>query len=191
MNVPTTTRMTVEQFLAWVDARDAALPYDEPKWELFDGVPEIQEHERWVHAHIKLSVMLALRDAIRRAGVSYEIGIDGLGVRTGPKASYQPEAVVFPAGLIGEHDRFAPDPIIVVEVLSPSSMAKDLKTKAAGYAKVGSIQHYLVVDPDAEEMLHFRRQGKRLIAPDTAIAGGVLRLDPPGVELIVRDCFKR
>ncbi len=191
MNAPTTLRMTVEQFLAWVDARDAALPYDEPKWELFDGVPEMQEHERWAHAHVKLSVMLALRDAIRRAGAPYEIGIDGLGVRTGPKASYQPEAVVFPAGLIGEHDRIAPSPVIVVEVLSPSSMAKDLKTKTAGYAKVATIEHYLVVDPDAEEILHFHRRGKRLVAPDSALADGVLRLDPPGLELAVRDCFKR
>lgn len=187
MNAPLLTyRMTVEQFLAWVDARGAALPYDEPKWELFDGVPEMQEHEKWAHAQAKLSITLAFRAAIAKAGLSLVVGIDGVGVRISRNESYQPEVVVFPAGVIKGDDRYAPDPIIVVEVLSPSTRNKDLKIKAEGYARVPSIEHYLVVDPDTREVLPYRREGVTLVPADESLTSGELRLDPPGLVLDVK-----
>jgi len=184
MNAPLLTyRMTCEQFLEWTDARVAALPYDEPKWELFDGIPEMQEHETWRHARAKLSLTIAIRDAIERDALSLEIAVDGLGVRIGPKESYQPEAVIFPKGLIGETDRYAPQPIIVIEVLAPSTRNKDLKTKALGYARVPTIAHYLVIDPETRELLCYRRQGNTLVPAEQPQTSGVLRLDPPGLEL--------
>ena len=186
MNAPLLTfRMTCEQFLAWMDARVSALPYDEPKWELFDGVPEMQEHETWRHAQVKLSMTLEIRDAIERARLLLEVSIDGLGVRIGPNESYRPEAVVFPKGLIGDGDRYAPEPIIVVEVLSPSTRNKDLRIKTEGYGRVASIHHYLVVDPETREVLHFRRDGGLLVAADRAQTSGALSLDPPGLTLDV------
>ena len=190
MNAPfLTRRMTVEEFLAWSDARAAALPYDEPKWELFDGVPEMQEHERWAHARIKYKVMRALEEAISRAGIPLEAGIDGLGVRVGAHESYQPEVVVFPAGRISDDDRLAPDPVIVVEVLSPSTRSKDLNAKAKGCGRVASLLHYLVVDPDTRHIVHFRRQGVELVADAEPIGKGQLRLDPPGLEVAIAEFF--
>ena len=186
MNAPLLTyRMTCEQFLEWVDAREALLPYDEPKWELFDGIPEMQEHEKWVHARRKYTVTKVVEASIAAASLAYEIGIDGLGVRIGPAESYQPEVVVFPKGLIKDDDRYAPEPIIVVEVLSPSSRNKDLRIKAEGYAKVASIKHYLVVDPDARQLLPYARSGDQLVPGETALAAGSLLLEPPGLVLDV------
>jgi Uma2 family endonuclease len=183
MNTPLPTyRMTCEQFLDWTDARVAALPYDEPNWELFDGIPEIQEHETWRHARAKLSLTLVIRDAITGAGLDLEIGLDGLGVRIGPKESYQPEVVIFPKGLIGDGDRYAPRPIIIIEVLSPPTRNKDLKIKAIGYARVPTIEHYLVIDPETREVLGYRREGAALVAAEQPQTSGVLRLDPPGLE---------
>ena len=179
------TPMTCEQFLEWTDTRVATLPYDEPKWELFDGVPEMQEHETWRHAATKFDVTLALRDAIRKSGLALEVGIDGLGVRVGPKESYQPEAVVFPKSLIQPTDRYAPEPIIVVEVLLPSTRNKDLKIKAEGYARVPAILHYLVIDPETRELLHYRREGDVLMAGEQPQSSGTLLLDPPGLSLDV------
>jgi len=186
MNAPLLTyRMTCEQFLEWTDARVASLPYDEPKWELFDGIPEMQEHETWRHARAKLSLTIAIRDAIERAALSLEIAVDGLGVRIGPKESYQPEAVIFPRGLIGETDRYAPQPIIVIEVLSPSTRNKDLKIKALGYAQVLTIAYYLVIDPETREVLCYRRRGNALVPAEQPQTSGMLRLDPPGLALDV------
>ena len=190
MSTPLLTyRMTCEQFLEWTDARVAALPYDEPKWELFDGVPEMQEHETWRHARAKYRLTRHIEDIIEQSGLPIEVSVDGLGVRIGPRESYQPEVVVFPKSLIGETDRYAPEPVIVVEVLSHSTRSKDLKVKTEGYARVPSIQHYLVADPERREVLHFRRSGDLLVPATTAQATGTLRLEPPGLGLEVARMF--
>ncbi len=152
MNVHAPIRMTIEQFHDWMDARVERLVSDEPKWELFDGVAEMQESERWAHARVKYRIMRALDAAIEHAGLDLEAGIDGLGVRIAPKEMYVPEVVVFPRGLIRDDDRLAPEPVIVVEVLSNSTRNKDLRIKAAGYGRVPTTQHYLVVDPDVREI---------------------------------------
>ncbi|MGO9171122.1 MAG: hypothetical protein ACLP7P_04045 [Rhodomicrobium sp.] len=52
-----------------------------------------------------------------------------------------------------------PNPVIVVEVLSPSSMRRDLTRKVAGYFKVESIRHYLIAD--AEEAVIITMAGLR------------------------------
>ena len=41
-----------------------------------------------------------------------------------------------------------PAPIIVVEVLSPATRRIDTSDKLAGYFRVPSVAHYLIVDPD-------------------------------------------
>lgn len=180
--------MTVDQFLDWADSRRASLPYDEPKWELFEGVPQMQQHEKWVHGRIKVEVMLALREAIQRSGLALGAALDSIGVKISEFSSYQPEVVVFPLAEIDDDDRLAPNPIIVVEVLSPSSYATDLRTKAAGYASVATIQHYLVVEPKQREIFHFRRAGTKFADPVT-VTDGVLSLVPPGLDLDVARCF--
>jgi Uma2 family endonuclease len=41
-----------------------------------------------------------------------------------------------------------PNPVIVVEVLSPSTAANDHGVKLDGYFSLGSVNHYLILDPD-------------------------------------------
>jgi Uma2 family endonuclease len=191
MNEVTKTRLTVEQFLDWGDRRASRLSSDEPKWELIDGVPVMQEHERWIHADTKFRIMKAIDSAVRSAGLPYLAGIDGLGVRVEDNESFRPEVVVFPASEVSPDDRFAPNPVIVVGVLSPSSIKKDLTIKVVGYGRVRSILHYLVVDADAGEVLHYRRLGDVLVPPAAVLRGGDwLELVPPGITLEVLSFFR-
>jgi Uma2 family endonuclease len=191
MNTDTKTRMTVDEFVAWCDARARQWrPSDEPGWELFDGEPVMQQSERWAHAQVKMALYHALFDAIRQSELPVEIAIDSLGVRTSDRDLYEPDVVVFPVGLIEPDDLIAPEPIIVAEVLSPSTTKLDLTTKLAGYSRVETIAYYLVLDPDASELFHYRRVAGMLVPPD-APATGALALDPPGIAVQVDNCFKR
>jgi Uma2 family endonuclease len=189
MNQHAPIRMTVEQFHDWLDARTARLTSDEPKWELFDGVAEMQESERWAHGRAKYHLMRAIERAIERSSVDLEAGIDSIGVAISGKAKYVPDVVVFPRGLIHDDDRVAPEPVIVVEVLSNSTRNKDLRVKAEGYGRVPTIQHYLVADPDTHEIFHYRRNGDDLVPPDAPVTSGIVRLDPPGIEIALAECF--
>lgn len=191
MSTDTETRMTVDEFVAWRDARARRWRgSDEPGWELFDGVPVMQDSERWAHVRVKWALARALERAIDRADAPLEFSIDGLGVRIGEGTFTQPDVVVFPAGRIGDNDRFAPEPVIVAEVLSPSTTRLDLTTKLAAYSGLGTIHHYLVLDPDTSELLHSVRRGETLTTPAGPVTGELI-LDPPGLALRVDDCFKR
>jgi Uma2 family endonuclease len=182
-------RMTVEQCLEWADARGRTVKVRE-RWELIGGEPKLmQDPERYVHVRNKSRVERAVEAAIIRAGLAYEVTADGLGVRINGSEYFIPEVVVFPKGRIGANDRFAPDPIIVVEVLSPSTTRLDLTTKVAGYGSLPTIWHYLVVDPDASELLHYRRTGDVLVAPHGPTTGDLL-LEPPGIVLSIAELFR-
>ena len=182
-------RMTIEQCLDWADARGRTVNTRE-RWELIGGEPRrMQDPERYVHVRNKSRVERALEATVIRACLPYEVTADGLGVRINASEYFIPEVVVFPSGKIGANDRFAPAPVIVVEVLSPSTAKLDLTTKVAGYGSVPTICHYLVVDPDAGELLHYRRTGDVLVAPHGPTTGDLL-LEPPGLVLNIPELFR-
>ncbi len=77
-----------------------------------------------------------------------------------------------------------PDPLVIVEVLSPATAHTDTSAKLIGYFKVPSVVHHIVLDPDAHTATHHAR-GR---APAVFTAGR-FRLDPPGIDLLVDDFF--
>jgi len=89
-----------------------------------------------------------------------------------------------------ERDDLAiPNPVLVVEMLSPSTAKRDLSDKLAGYFKVPSVQHYLVLDPEEREVIWYRRAAGGTIEPPLTLREGTLRAEPPGIELAVADLF--
>ena len=81
-----------------------------------------------------------------------------------------------------------PEPVIVVEVASPSTRKIDASLKLTGYFRLPSVQHYLIVDPDGPPLVHHRRQPDGTILT-TIVHDGVLTLAPPGIELAVAEIF--
>ncbi len=158
MNIQTKTLMTIDEFHDWLELRRASATSDEPKWELVAGVPVMQPSQRKIHARVKYLVTKALEAAIVEAGLALEVDVDDLGVKIDAQREYVPEVVVYPRGSVADHDLIVAEPVIVVEVLSPSSAKTDLTTKVAGCGQVLTIEHDLVADPDARELLHFRRR---------------------------------
>ena len=74
-----------------------------------------------------------------------------------------------------------PNPTIVVEVFSPSTAADDNGVKLDGYFSLGSVNHYLIADPDRRVMIHHRR-GHAGAIETRVLREGVVVLDPPGFE---------
>jgi len=189
-----TAKMTVEEFLAWAEAQPG-----DGKYELIGGVPVLKNGtdeepltamapERFAHAEAKFAITVKLKDAIRRAGALCQAAIDGLGVAVDENTSYIPDAVVNCGEPVANDAQFAPNPIIVVEVVSPSSRARDFSEKFADYFRVPSIQHYLIVDLDRGVILHHKRGEAQTIV--TAFAKeGTLQLDPPGIEISLDGIF--
>jgi Uma2 family endonuclease len=176
-------RMTVEQFLVWVRQQPKG------KYELERGevvvamAPEVARHAR-----SKLATVNALSAAIRAAGAPCEAFIDGLGIRTDADTLYIPDVVVNWGAAVDATAQTLPAPIIVVEILSPSTERKDVLQKFADYFRLPSVRHYVLVDAAARTVMHHRKE------PDgtarTAIQGnGPLTFDPPGITIQVDDLF--
>jgi Uma2 family endonuclease len=80
------------------------------------------------------------------------------------------------------------DPIIVVEVLSPSTAAIDHDRKLSRYFSLPSVHHYLILDPERRVAIHHKR-GRGEAIETRVLTNGVARLDPPGFEVAVDALF--
>ena len=168
-------KMTVDEYLAWAEGRPG-------RYELYAGRVYQMAPERVVHARIKYAVQTVLLNAIKRANLSCEMLPDGMTVRVDRHTAHEPDALVYCGPKLPADAIEVPSPVIVVEVLSPSTRHVDAAAKLGGYSSIQSIWHYLILDPEGRPTLHHERTG-----PDTFVTrivrGGVLRLDPPGLEL--------
>jgi Uma2 family endonuclease len=81
-----------------------------------------------------------------------------------------------------------PAPIIVVEVLSPSTRRIDTSDKLAGYFRVPSVAHYLIIDQDKPLVLHHARGSGDTILTRVMTQGSI-ELDPPGLTVALLDIY--
>jgi Uma2 family endonuclease len=109
-------------------------------------------------------------------------------VRIDQKSLYQPDALVDCGEPVSGDALEIPDPVVVVEVLSPGNAMTDLRDKLVGYLRVASIAHYLIVDPDKRIVIHHAR-GAADVVSTRIVSDGALRLDPPGIEIGVGELF--
>ena len=175
--------MTVDEFLVW-SARQ-----EKGRYELQDGWVIMQQAQNVGHLKAKKRIVALLDQAIARARIPFYAMPDGATVRIAHRKAYEPDALVAPLPMPDDKELEISNPVIVVEVLSPSSIKRDLADKLAGYFQVASIQHYLVLDPDEKEIIwHCRSKAGGLETP-VSLKTGVLRLEPMGIEIRVEDVF--
>jgi Uma2 family endonuclease len=170
-------RMTADQFIAWAMQRPETEHY-----ELVAGEVVAMAPERVAHVRGKQRMFRALDDAIAAAGLPCEAFVDGVSVQVDEATVYQPDALVrCGPPLSGETVKIS-DPLIVVEVLSPSRRAVDTGLKFTDYFRLPSVRHYLIVRAEARTIIHHRRDDAGDIQT-RIIRDGPLTLDPPGIVL--------
>jgi Uma2 family endonuclease len=174
------TNLDVDSFLRWADGREG-------RWELRDGQPLLMAPERAVHALAKFAAQKALESAVANAGAPCRMFPDGMTVRISPRTAFEPDALVVCPPPSDLNTMEIPNPVIVVEVLSPSTAADDHGVKLDGYFSLPSIHHYLIVDPDRRVMIHHKRGTDAI--ETRILREGPLRLDPPGLEAEVAAFF--
>ena len=174
-------QMTADEFLLWAEGREG-------RWELHDGAAVMMAPERVAHNRNKLKAATALQDALGAAGLPCEVFTDGLAIRIDARTTYEPDASIA-CGPRASPDAIEIDnPVIVVEVLSPSTAAIDHGRKLSGYFSLASVQHYLILDPDRRVVIHHKR-GVGDAIETRVLTDGVARLDPPGFEVAVEALF--
>ena len=179
---PQPARFDADAFIAW------AAEQPRGRYELVGGAVVAMAPERAGHIRAKLAAVNALAAAIAASGRPCEAMTDGMSVRIDDLTVYEPDALVRCGPRTPDDAVEIADPILVVEVVSPSSRAVDSGAKLADYFRLPGLRHYLVVNAEAHAVIHHRRGDSGDIA--TAILrDGTLILDPPGLALDVPAFF--
>ena len=167
--------MTLDEFLHWAERQPRG------RFELLHGQPVKMAAERARHSRVKNRVLKAFETAIARAGLACEAMPDGMAVPIRGRATREPDALVTCGPKLDDDAILAPNPVIVVEVVSPSTAGTDAWDKVDDYLAVPSIHHTLIVDPIERTVVHHIRDGAVWEVREVAV-DAILVLDPPGLS---------
>ena len=159
---------------------------DGGRYERVDGRIVAMAPERGAHPRIKGAIYKALDRAVTAAGVPCQALPDGATVETGD-SDYEPDGLVNCGEPMADDAVAAPNPVIIVEVLSPGTASTDTGGKLADYFRVPSVLHYLIVQPNRRTVTHHRRTGDGI---DTRIiVNGAITMEPPRILISVEEIY--
>jgi Uma2 family endonuclease len=173
--------MDMNAYISREDYRRWAEAQPNGRFERVDGRVVRMPAEQLVHVRIKMAVWRALDDALRDAGLDGQAFGDGATVEVDTDTDYEPDALVNIGPLPDLQTYAVPNPVVVVEVLSPGTQSIDTGDKLAGYFRVPSIQHYVVVSARRRQIVHHRRAGDTIVC--LVVTQGEIVLDPPGIAI--------
>jgi Uma2 family endonuclease len=157
-------------------------------YDLIHGEIVAQAASRAAHGRVKAAAWSAFAAAIRGAGLRCEAFVETLAVEIAEGNTFEPDVLVESGPPLPPDARLSENPVIVVEVLSPSTERRDETTRYVGYLKQRGVPHYLVIDPDNRLAIHHRRVSDIEIAT-RIVTVGELHFDPPGLTIAVADLF--
>ena len=130
--------MTIEEFLDFAES-------SEERYEYIDGEPIKMTGGKLNHFRITNGVQSLLN--VMLANTDFEVFAGGMLIRVGEARLVAPDLSVVCGEPETESDtRILLNPILVVEVTSPSSIDNDRVSKRQYYEDVPSIRDYLIVD---------------------------------------------
>ncbi len=175
--------MTVDGFLRWQETRPETEHY-----ELVNGEVVAMAPQTAAHAEVKARLWAALNRALTAASLPCRAYPDGMTVRIDENTAYEPDALVHCGPRVRADSLEIPDPVIVCEVLSPTTRGRDAGVKLADYFRLPSIGHYLIVEATLARVIHHRRRPDGVIETGV-VTSGTLDLDPPGLRLEIADIY--
>jgi Uma2 family endonuclease len=160
MNVQLPVHIDKPAFLAWVQGR-------EERYELAEGRVVMMVGASRAHGLIVSNLVVVLRGQLdpRRWTVIADFGLDA-----GPKTLRYPDVVVDRAGG-SAGDYVATAPVLLAEVLSPSTAEIDLGDKAAEYLQLPSLLAYLVFSQGGHKAYVWAREADRFSPAPSVIVG--------------------
>ena len=184
------THLTPEEYIAL--ERKAIPDADTVRSEYVTGEIIAMSGASRVHNLITNNISGELRNLLKGSGC--ETYANEMRVSSPLTSSYfYPDVIV-----VCEEPRFEDDvfdtlrnPILLVEVLSPSTEAYDRGEKFAHYRQLASLQEYVLVAQDQIFVEHFRRQEKQWILTDFQKREESLSLPSIQCELPLQEIFER
>jgi Uma2 family endonuclease len=175
--------LTVDEFLD-------ACPNDQRHYQLFGGVIVAMAPPAFPHQIIAATLTLEIGLAVRanRPGctVHAQAGIAPHGVRG--RDHFETDITVTCAPLTGGYRGIISEPLLIVEVLSPSTDRDDVFLKLPAYQRIASVEEILYIETERIEATVYRR-GQQQWATLSVGAADRLRLVTIGFGLPLADLY--
>ena len=177
------TYMTRDEFVAWYEQQP-----DGRRYERINGIIVAKTPQTVGHIRCKMAACMAFDRAIKDAGLTgCEALLGGMLVPTDDND-------LIPDGLVRRGPRlpndaiFVPDPVVVVEVVSPDTETLDRTTKRHAYFQLPSVRQYLMIWPNESRIVRHSRLSTGNFATDVFTTGPI-RIDPPGISVTVEEFY--
>jgi Uma2 family endonuclease len=164
--------MTVAEFLNWDDGTDT-------RYELIDGRPVAMAPVAPSHSVIVVNLGHELKSRLKApCYVGGEAGIE----RPGRDDTFYEADLVISCTPIAPGMAAIPAPVVVIEVLSPSTIEHDRGRKTYDYRRIGSVQEIVLVASEQRHIVIWRRRGAKWEVEDL-IGDAALELESVGITL--------
>jgi Uma2 family endonuclease len=177
MAEPARKPMSIEDFLAWDDGTDR-------RYELVNGEIVAMAPPSDAHGTVTANLILAVGRRIKPpCRVVTEAGVQP---SDRDNAYYQADVVVTCTAAKGT--RPVPDPVVIIEVLSPSTAGHDRGVKVPDYQELASVQDILLVSSTDRRIQHWRRAGEEWVVK--MVHGEPVTLGSIGVSLTIDEIYE-
>ncbi|OYU90864.1 MAG: hypothetical protein CFE29_08575 [Bradyrhizobiaceae bacterium PARB1] len=165
-------------------------PEGADRYELVDGHVVAMGNPTLIHEQIVSNIAAPLHTAVRPGGCSAITGnmrVSATDDRSA-KNKFKPDILVR-CGPVNTRD-YVTDPVVIVEVLSPSTMDRDRGVKLEFYKQMPTIQHIVLAYADSPRIEHYFRSEEGwdrevLLAPEH-----VLKFAAVGFEIELEQIYQ-
>ncbi len=179
MNLALRKPMTLAEFLAWEERQP--LRYE------FDGIgPVAMTGGTFAHAAIQRNLALSIGGRLRGQPCQF-VGND-LKIQVADGHIRYPDGTVV-CTTVDRKATVVHDPVVVFEVLRPSTAPNDRIVKAREYQATPSIRRYVMLEQDSVGATVYARAGD-VWAHDILVADSILALPEIGVELPLAELYE-
>jgi len=177
--------MTAEEFIAWGgDGHPGRL-------ELVNGVVRAMSPASGTHALIQSTIAGLIRNHLKARESPCRVGTEApIRPRMRPNMNVRAPDIAVTCIPKSPNEKFFPDPVLIVEVLSPSNERETWESIWA-CATIPAIQEVMVVDSERIHVIVYTKDsaGAWPEEPQVVEAGGTIRLASIDAEIAILDIY--
>src|SRR5713101_3100902 len=174
--------LTVDEFLRWEDGTDT-------RYELLGGFVVAMAPPAARHSLLSTALGGEIRSALRPRPPCRVYGEAGI-VRPDRNDTCYVADLAMTCEPLRADDRLIRDPILIVEILSPSTAAFDRQTKVADYRRIPAVQQILLIDSESVFAEILRRDGDRWITELVQGPAATLSLNSVPVSILMAELYE-
>ncbi|MCW6508232.1 Uma2 family endonuclease [Lichenifustis flavocetrariae] len=157
-------------------------PRDE-RWELIGGrVVKMMVGARWEHNIIAQNLAFGLRQRLRAQNSPCRVFLETFCMKNKTVESATLPDIMVHCGALPAGATSVDNPVVLIEVVSRGSAARDRVEKWGVYQRLGSLQHYVLVERDRSAIDVFDRAGEAWASLRT-LEGLEAVLDLPALDV--------